>query len=196
VTDTAASLEPLLWQHSKPGNGFPSHGHGGINARLYSNVYVSSAHLCRYNAESNCYSPNRFWWRERNRESDMATPDTKYTNPELALSQPKAVSPAATGPAGPLLEGHVGAQYLLPLLLGGEARGLPGVTVTSVAFQRAGFNHPMDDVIVTGFDRQGGAATLELQAKRTITFTASDSIFASVVAQACLAAAKPQFATR
>jgi hypothetical protein len=125
----------------------------------------------------------------------MVIPDTKYTNPEPALIQPKAVSPAATGPAGPLLEGHVGAQYLLPLLLGGEARGLPGVTVTSVAFQRAGFNHPMDDVIVTGFDRQGGAATLELQAKRTITFTASDSIFASVVAQACLAAAKPQFAT-
>jgi hypothetical protein len=74
---------------------------------------------------------------------------------------PAVTSPAATGPSGPLLEGHVGAQYLLPLLSGGEARGLPGVVVTSVAFQRAGLNHPMDDVIVTGHDRQGRPATLE-----------------------------------
>jgi hypothetical protein len=36
----------------------------------------------------------------------------------------------------------------------------------------------MDNVIVTGHDRQGQPATLELQAKRTIAFTASDKIFA------------------
>lgn len=106
---------------------------------------------------------------------------------------PHATSPAASGPAGANLEGHVGAQYLLPLLTGGEARGLPGVLVTRVAFQRAGSGHPMDDVVVTGVDAQGGAATLELQAKRTVTFTASDRVFGEVVALACQAAAAPGF---
>ena len=117
--------------------------------------------------------------------------------PRRAYDAPAVASPAAAGPSGARLEGHVGAQYLLPLLSGGEARGLPGVVVTRVAFQRAGFNHPMDDVIVTGHDRQGRLATLELQAKRTIVFTASDKIFADVVALACRAAARPEFeATR
>ncbi|WP_432735562.1 hypothetical protein [Ralstonia solanacearum] len=106
---------------------------------------------------------------------------------------PEIASPAAAGPAGSLLEGHVGAQYLLPLLSGGEARGLPGVVVTRVAFQRASLAHPMDDVIVTGHDRQGRPATLELQAKRTITFSASNTVFADVAALACRAMSKPDF---
>lgn len=104
-------------------------------------------------------------------------------------------SPAATGPSGALLEGHVGAQYLLSLLSGGEARGLPGVVVGRVAFQQAGFGHAMDDVIVTGHDPQGRPATLELQAKRTIAFTSSDKVFGDVVCLACRAAAKPEFKT-
>jgi hypothetical protein len=108
---------------------------------------------------------------------------------------PAVASPAATGPAGPRLEAHVGAQYLLPLLSSGEARGLPGVVVTRVAFQRSALGHPMDDVIVTGHDRQGIQATLELQAKRTIAFTAGDCVFADVVAMACRAALKPEFRT-
>lgn len=106
---------------------------------------------------------------------------------------PATASPAATGPAGAILEGHVGAQYLLPLLTGGEARGLPGVVVTRVAFQRAGSGHPMDDVVITGVDGRGRAATLEVQAKRTLAFTASDAVFADVVAMACRAAATPGF---
>jgi hypothetical protein len=101
-----------------------------------------------------------------------------------ATEVPATASPAATGPAGAVLEGHVGAQYLLPLLTGGEARGLPGVVVTRVAFQRAGSGHPMDDVVITGVDGQGRAATLEVQAKRTLAFTASDAVFADVVAMA------------
>jgi hypothetical protein len=115
--------------------------------------------------------------------------------PRRADDAPAVASPAAAGPSGALLEGHVGAQYVLPLLSGGEARGLPGVVVTRVAFQRTAFNHPMDDVIVTGHDRQGRPATLELQAKRTIAFTASDKIFAAVVALACRAATRPEFET-
>lgn len=108
---------------------------------------------------------------------------------------PAAASPAATGPAGALLEGHAGAQYLLPLLTGGEARGLPGIVVTRVAFQRGGLGHPMDDVVVTGVDARGDPATLEIQAKRTLAFTASDAVFADVVAMVCRAAAVPAFRT-
>jgi hypothetical protein len=88
--------------------------------------------------------------------------------PRRVDDEPKIMNPAAAGPAGAVLEGHIGAQYLLPLLSGGEARGLPGVVISRVAFQRAGDHYPMDDVIVTGHDSQGRAATLELQAKRTI----------------------------
>ena len=106
---------------------------------------------------------------------------------------PPATPPAASGPAGANLEGHVGAQYLLPLLTGGEARGLPGVVVSRVAFQRGGSGHPMDDVVVTGVDTRGHAATLELQAKRTITFAERESTFGDVVALACQAAAAPGF---
>ena len=125
------------------------------------------------------------------------------SNPEQAPSPrrfdgaPPQVSPAAAGPAGALLEGHVGAQYLLPLLSAGEARGLPGVVVTGVAFQRASLGYSMDDVIVTGHDRRGEPATLEVQAKRTVAFTASDTVFADVVELACRAMRKPDFqATR
>ncbi len=126
-------------------------------------------------------------------EKSEAMTAKRARTPRRTDDAPAAVSPAAAGPSGALLEGHVGAQYLLPLLSGGEARGLPGVVVTRVAFQRAGLNHPMDDVIVTGHDCQGRSATLELQAKRTIAFTASDKIFADVVALACRAAVKPEF---
>ena len=115
--------------------------------------------------------------------------------PRRVDDEPSSVSPAASGPAGARLEGHVGAQYLLPLLSGGEARGLPGVVITRVKFQRGGFEHPLDDVIVTGHDHRGMAATLEVQAKRTIAFTAADSVFADVVALSARAAAKPEFDT-
>jgi hypothetical protein len=141
-------------------------------------------------------------------EQDSAPSDPTSTLPEpgaeggrrgprrrqrLVDDAPSATSPAASGPAGAMLEGHIGAQYLLPLLTGGEARGLPGVVVTRVSFQRAGSGHPMDDVVVSGMDAQGRVATLEVQGKRTITFTAGDSVFGDVVALACQAAAAPNF---
>lgn len=131
----------------------------------------------------------------RKRKSAPAKKTKRARKPRRIDEASAIANPAAAGPAGPRLEGHVGAQYLLPLLSGSEARGLPGVVVTRVAFQRAGLGHPMDDVIVTGHDGQGAPATLELQAKRTIAFTASDSIFADIVALACRAAVKPEFET-
>jgi hypothetical protein len=132
---------------------------------------------------------------------EVQSPVPKLPDPESPApsrrqaKEKKASSPAATGPAGALLEGHVGAQYLLPLLTGGEARGLPGVLVTRVGFQGASLGHPMDDIVITGVDSQGRPGTLEVQAKRTLAFTASDVVFAEVVALACRAAAKPEFLT-
>ncbi|MBX9430573.1 hypothetical protein KY487_15020 [Ralstonia pseudosolanacearum] len=131
--------------------------------------------------------------RTRGRKAKPGASKDKSSRKRRVDDSPEIASPAAAGPAGAVLEGHVGAQYLLPLLSGGEARGLPGVVVTRVAFQRASLAHPMDDVIVTGHDRQGTPATLELQAKRTITFTASNAVFADVTALACRTMSKPDF---
>src|ERR1017187_8915922 len=91
--------------------------------------------------------------------------------PPVSLNQqPAGSSPAASGPAGPLVEGQVGGYYLLSILAGGEPRGLPGTTVTRIEFQRAPDRH-LDDVIVHANDGQGKQAVLEVQVKRTIDFT-------------------------
>jgi len=96
----------------------------------------------------------------------------------------------ATGPAGPQLEAHVGAQYLLPLLLSAEPRGRPGMTVCRVKFQRGDLGYPMDDVIVSGHDASGAPTILEIQVKRSIEFTPKSNEFQRVVAMACKAAAQ------
>lgn len=110
--------------------------------------------------------------------------------------QPAQIAaPAATGGAGPQFEARVGAFYLLPLLSGGEPRGLPGATVRSVAFQQRVADHPLDDVVVKAVNRDGSLATLEIQVKRSLSFTASDTEFRDVVGQIWEAAQKPDFAT-
>src|SRR4051812_9010180 len=117
-------------------------------------------------------------------------------NSPVSLNQEPAVSsPAATGPAGSLFEGQVGAYYLLSTLAGGEPRGLPGTTAILIEFQRAA-DRPLDDVIVHASDGQGKQAVLEVQVKRTVDFTASDPVFRALVAQVAKAAAKPEFDTQ
>src|SRR5689334_2758145 len=99
-------------------------------------------------------------------------------------NQPPAIAaPAATGNAGSQFEGKVGAFYVLSLLSGGEPRGLPGAVPRSVEFQQRIAEHPLDDVIVKATNRDGSPATLEIQVKRTLTFTASDTEFRDVVGQ-------------
>lgn len=102
-------------------------------------------------------------------------------------------SPASSGPAGSHFEGQVGAHYLLSMLTGSEPRGLPGCTIDRVEFQRASEGRPLDDVIVHAHDGQGKAAVLEIQVKRSITFTPSDSVFRSVVDQIVVASRRPDF---
>lgn len=92
-------------------------------------------------------------------------------------------SPSATGPTGALFEGQVGAHYLLTMLAEADPRGLPGVSIERVELQRAGEGYPLDDVILRGATQAGEPAVLELQVKRTITFSPSDAVFKDVVAQ-------------
>jgi len=105
----------------------------------------------------------------------------------------EGTSPAASGPAGSLFEGQVGAAYLLSMLIGAEPRGLPGTLIDRVELQRAGEGYPLDDIIVQAHDGAGNLSTLEVQVKRTIDFTASDAVFKKVVGQMAAAARKPGF---
>lgn len=100
-----------------------------------------------------------------------------------SASPPRASSPAATGPAGPFVEGSVGAHYLLTLLANANPRGLPGVVINRVEFQRASDGHPLDDVVIRGLDVAGNAVVLEVQVKRSITFAPSDGVYRDVVQQ-------------
>ncbi len=115
--------------------------------------------------------------------------------PKQRSKSPQVAPPAATGNAGPQFEAKVGAFYLLALLSGGEPRGLPGATINTVRFQQRVANHPLDDVIVQATNADGSDAILEIQAKRSLTFTASDKEFSDVVVQICQAAQKPEFRT-
>ena len=108
---------------------------------------------------------------------------------------PHASAPAATGNAGACFEAKVGAFYLLTLLTSGEPRGLPGARIQRVQFQQAAGGRPMDDVIVQALSAGGSPATLEVQAKRTLDFTASDSEFRDVVRRMWSAAQKPEFSS-
>src|SRR3954453_15216336 len=108
----------------------------------------------------------------------ICQPRTIMTNGSAA--EPTGVSPSSAGPAGALFEGRVGAHYLLTMLAEADPRGLPGVAIQRVEFQRAGEGHPLDDVIVHGVMRTGKPATLEIQVKRTITFSPGDPVFKDV----------------
>ena len=103
--------------------------------------------------------------------------------PNGSAAEPTGVSPSSAGPAGALFEAQVGAHYLLTMLAEADPRGLPGVSIERVEFQRAGEGHPLDDVVVRGVMRTGQPAVLEVQVKRTITFAPGDAVFRDVVGQ-------------
>lgn len=109
--------------------------------------------------------------------------------------QPPVSPPSATGPAGPLLEGKAGGFYLLSLLANSEPRGLPGAIIERVSFQQAAFGYPLDDIVVHARNADGTPAILEIQSKRSLTFTASDEAFQDVVRQMWAAWKKEEFRT-
>jgi hypothetical protein len=107
------------------------------------------------------------------------------------------ISTLASGPAGTHFEAQVGASYLLAMISGAPPRGLPGATIDSIALQQANAGHPLDDVIVNAHDIVSGKpAVLEIQVKRSITFSAGDKVFRKVVGQIVKAAQRPDFLTQ
>ena len=110
-------------------------------------------------------------------------------------AEPRGVSPASSGPAGPHFEAQVGASYLLALLTAGEPRGLPGMVIDQIELQRASEGRPLDDVIVHAHDASGTTAVLEIQVKREIAFSPADEVFRDVVQQIAAAARRPDFWT-
>lgn len=106
-----------------------------------------------------------------------------------------ASSPASSGPAGSHFEGQIGAYYLLSMLVDTEPRGLPGTAIDQIAFQRAGEGRALDDVIVYAHDARGVPCVLEIQVKRSITFSPGDDVFKSVVYQIVKASLREDFWT-
>ncbi len=106
-------------------------------------------------------------------------------------------STLASGPAGTHFEAQVGASYLLAMLSGAPARGLPGATIDRVALQQANAGRPLDDVVIHAHDNVSGKpAVLEVQVKRSITFTATDPVFRKVVGQIVKASQRSDFLTQ
>lgn len=91
-------------------------------------------------------------------------------------------SPASRGPAGAYIEGQLGALYLLALLTGNRAPGMPDARVVSVRFQGTELGFKLDDLIAFGVG-PAGDSILEIQSKRDITFSPGDSVYKDVASQ-------------
>jgi hypothetical protein len=83
----------------------------------------------------------------------------------------------------------------LSLLTRSEPRGLPGTSIDTVELQRAAEGRALDDVIVFAHNAAGESAVLEIQVKRSISFTRTDPVFKKVVGQIVEAAARDDFWT-
>lgn len=106
-------------------------------------------------------------------------------------------STLASGPAGTHFEAQVAASYLLAMLAGAPARGLPGATIDRVELQQANAGRPLDDVVIHAHDNVSGKpAVLEVQVKRSIKFTAGDPVFRKVVGQVVKASQRVDFLTQ
>lgn len=91
-------------------------------------------------------------------------------------------SPVGRGGAGTYIEGELGAYYLLQMLAGSEARGLPNARIEQVQLQGENEGYALDDLIIHGVSDKG-TAILEIQSKRTIRFSPKDPIFIGVCEQ-------------
>jgi len=91
-------------------------------------------------------------------------------------------SPASRGAAGAYIEGELGALYLLALLTGNRAPGLPDARVTSVRFQGVEQGFKLDDLIIKGAGARGDVL-LEIQSKRDIQFSPKDAVYKDVAHQ-------------
>ena len=127
-----------------------------------------------------------------NGEEAMNKPDSEG-DPLAPTGDRQGTSTASSGPAGAHFEGQVAAFYLLAMLSGAQACGLPGATIKRVALQQANIGHPLDDVIVHATDGSGKPAVLAIQVKRTISFSPGDTVFQQVVGQIVETVGRPDF---
>ncbi len=93
-------------------------------------------------------------------------------------------SPYSTGGGGTHFEARVAASYLAAILCESPARGVPGQYAVQALTQRAAFDEPLDDVILTGLLENGAHAKLHLQIKSDLKFTANDPEWVSILQQA------------
>ena len=93
---------------------------------------------------------------------------------------------------GYFFERNVGAYYLATLLLQAPPLGLDRGVLKEVSFQQGALEHPLDDLVVTS-DTPQGEATLALQIKRDISFSATDGTFQKVMRQAWEEFTRPKF---
>lgn len=99
-----------------------------------------------------------------------------------SIDTERGSSPASRGAAGAYKEGELGALYLLALLTGNRAPGLPDARVTSVRFQGVEQGFKLDDLIIKGVGASGDAL-LEIQSKRDIQFSPKDAVYKDVALQ-------------
>jgi hypothetical protein len=91
-------------------------------------------------------------------------------------------SPLASADAGADFESDIGTVYLVGLLLGSSARGAAGGgSVVQVTFQQSSLGDPLDDLKIETEASSGSRLRLDLQVKRTFTFTPGDREFAPVL---------------
>jgi hypothetical protein len=93
-------------------------------------------------------------------------------------------SPYSTGGGGTHFEARVVAYYLAAILGESPARGVPGQYAVQALTQRAAFDDPLDDIIVTGLLDNGQRGKLRLQIKSDLSFTPSDADWVAVLHQA------------
>lgn len=95
-------------------------------------------------------------------------------------------SPSGRGPAGNHFEGRIGAYYLLAMIAGAEPRGFAGARIDAVRFQGVSEGFTLDDVVIHA-TLASTPALLEIQAKRTISFAPSDTVFQDLASQVAAA---------
>lgn len=83
-------------------------------------------------------------------------------------------NPYSTGGGGVHFEATVVASTLVAILCQSPIRGLLGQYATETRTQRAAFNDPLDDLIISGLGADGSQTKLHLQIKKRLTFTEND----------------------
>ena len=103
-------------------------------------------------------------------------------------------SPLKSGGVGVQFEEQVATHYLIAMLANESPRGLPNIKVNRVIRQQDDV-YPLDDIVIEGEDRDKNIHTLQVQSKRSITFSREDTPYTQVVEQIAKAIKKRVLST-